>query len=419
MQLPDENSFAPLLLSLLYIGTTVASIRNQLLDYFEQFANDDARLIEKLQDMIGREGKAVCTYIFQILTNLDLPPAEAGQHWKNIIAHSRDLTAAMGREVNLRTAVCDYFCSINKSLHNPKIIEIHLFEKAAKSSTFDSLTGLLNRNAFDEMLARELSRAKRHDSNLTLIFMDLDDFKRINDTLGHLAGDEVLKKVSQLIMAEKRSEDFGARYGGEEITLLLPETSKADGWLIGERIRRRIAETDIPYEGKNIKVTLSGGLASFPIDASDGLTLLKYADKAMYRAKSFGKNNISFYSMDKRRNIRVDFATSVEVQELSTQEKPVFTATTKSLSIGGIQLDSEKPLEAGAKIQIHIAFNRQNPLLVIGTVVRSVKTDTGSHDISVAFIGTDKVIKNEITSFLIKHLDDSTAPPLKSIQLLT
>ena len=110
---------------------------------------------------------------------------------------------------------------------------------------------------------------------------------------------------------------------------------------------------------------------------------------------------------------------SVEVQELSTQEKPVFTATTKSLSIGGIQLDSEKPLEAGAKIQIHIAFNRQNPLLVIGTVVRSVKTDTGSHDISIAFIGTDKVIKNEITSFLIKHLDDSTAPPLKSIQLLT
>jgi len=397
----------------------VASIRNQLLDCFEQFANDDVRLVEELKSLIARQGKAVYSYIFQILTNLDLQPEEAEQHWKNILAHNRDLTAAMGREVNLRTAVCDYFCSINKSLHNPKIIEIHIFEKAAKSSTFDNLTGLLNRSAFDEMLAREISRAKRHDSNLTLIFLDLDDFKRINDTLGHLAGDEVLKKVSQLIMAEKRSEDFAARYGGEEITILLPETSKSDGWIIGERIRQKIAEMEIPYEGKNIKATISGGLASFPIDAGDGLTLLKYADKAMYRAKSFGKNNISFYSMDKRRNIRVDISMPVEVQVLGFREKPAFTAITKSLSIGGILLESETELATGAKIQVNITLNPETPLVVIGTVVRSAKTDSGMHEISVAFIDTDKVIKNEITCCLIRHLENSATPPVQAIQLLS
>lgn len=397
----------------------MASIRNQLLDCFEQFANDDVRLVEELKSLIARQGKAVYSYIFQILTNLDLQPEEAEQHWKNILAHNQDLTAAMGREVNLRTAVCDYFCSINKSLHNPKIIEIHIFEKAAKSSTFDNLTGLLNRSAFDEMLAREISRAKRHDSNLTLIFLDLDDFKRVNDTLGHLAGDEVLKKVSQLIMAEKRSEDFAARYGGEEITILLPETSKSDGWIIGERIRQKIAEMEIPYEGKNIKATISGGLASFPIDAGDGLTLLKYADKAMYRAKSFGKNNISFYSMDKRRNIRVDISMPVEVQVLGFREKPAFTAITKSLSIGGILLESETELATGAKIQVNITLNPETPLLVIGTVVRSAKTDSGMHEISVAFIDTDKVIKNEITCCLIRHLENSAAPPVQAIQLLS
>jgi GGDEF domain-containing protein len=156
------------------------SIRNQLLDYFEQFANDDARLIKELNALIEQQGKGVYSYIFQILTNLDLPPAEAEQHWNHIISHSKDLSVTMGREVNLRTAVCDYFCSINKSLHNPKIIEIHLFEKTARSSTFDNLTGLLNRNAFDEMLSREISRAKRHDSNLTLLFLDLDDFKNLS-----------------------------------------------------------------------------------------------------------------------------------------------------------------------------------------------------------------------------------------------
>lgn len=392
----------------------MASIRNQLLDYFEKFANDDARLIIELDALVPQLGKGVYTYIFQILTNLDLPPEEAEQHWNQIIAHSKHLSAAMGREVNLRTAVCDYFCSINKSLHNPKIIEIHLFEKTAKSSTFDSLTGLLNRNTFDEMLSREISRAKRYDSNLTLLFLDLDDFKRVNDTFGHMAGDEVLRKVAQLIMLEKRAEDFGARYGGEEITILLPETSKAAGWFIGERIRQRLEETEIRYEGKNIKATVSGGLASFPIDANDGLTLLKNADKAMYRAKSFGKNNISFYSMDKRRNIRVEYNTSVEIQELGIHEKPVFTATTKSLSIGGILLESKKFLEAGAKIQINISLSPENHLLLLGSVVRSEQTGSGSHDISVAFINSDKVMKNEISSYLIRHLTDIPVHPAKT-----
>jgi diguanylate cyclase (GGDEF)-like protein len=382
------------------------SIRNQLLDFFEQFSNDDARLIKEIQGLIVKEGKGVYSFIFQILTNLELPPDDAEKHWQQIISNCKDLSEAMGREVNLRTAVCDYFCSVNKFLHNPKIIEIHLFEKATKSSTFDNLTDLLNRNSFDETLKREVSRAKRHDSSLTMLFLDLDDFKTINDTLGHLAGDEVLKKVAQLIMTAKRSEDIAARYGGEEITILLPETSKADGWLIGERIRKTVEDAVIFYEGKSIKITLSGGLASFPIDAGDDQTLLKNADLAMYRAKSFGKNNISFFSMDKRRNIRVEYNTSVEVQQLGIHAKPMFTATTKSLSIGGILLESPDPVDIGAKIQINMALDSTSPLLIIGTVGRSEKMESGNYEISVAFLDSDKVFKNEISSYLIKHLTD-------------
>jgi len=382
----------------------MGSLRDQLLDFFEQFANDDAHLIEALQGLFAKEGKEIYSIVFQILTNLDLHPDEAEKHWHKIISNCKDLSAAIGREVNLRTAVCDYFCSINKSLHNPKIIEIHLFEKTAKSSTFDNLTGLLNRNAFDEILRREISRAKRHDSILTLLFLDLDNFKSVNDTLGHAAGDEVLRKVGQVVMMEKRSEDVGARYGGEELTILLPETCKADGWLIGERIRKKVEEIEIPYEDENIKITLSGGLASFPIDANDDKTLVKYADLALYRAKSFGKNNISFFSMDKRRNIRVEYSTSIEIQELGIHEKPVLTATTRSLSIGGILLESQAPFDIGAKIQINIARDSASPLLIIGTVIRSDKMESGNNLTSVAFLDSDKVIKNEISSYLIKHL---------------
>ncbi len=394
----------------------MATIREQLLEIFEQYADDDTHLIEKLHVLTKEEGRDVYTLIFQILTNLDLSPATAEKYWHEIISHSKTLSGAMGRAVNLRTVICDYFCSINKSLHNPKIIEIPTFEKTTRSLTLDSLTGLLNRNTFDEALKRETSRAKRHDSNLTLLFLDLDNFKHINDSLGHLAGDEVLRKVAQLIMAEKRSEDIAARYGGEEITILLPETNKADGWLIGERIRKTIEEAEIYFEGNIIKITLSGGLASFPIDANDDLTLLKHADLAMYRAKSFGKNNISFYSMDKRRNVRIEYSTSVEIQELGIHNKPVFSATTRSLSISGILVESNEHLDEGAKIQLNMSLNEADPLLIVGTVVRSKKIDSGNHEISIAFLDSVKVMRNEISSYLLKHLKDLSSLRLDAAQ---
>ena len=382
------------------------SIRDQLLDCFEKYAEDDTRLVQELNALITQEGNQVISCIFQILTNLDLSPAEAEDHWQKVVDHCHGLSSSLGREVNLLTAVCDYFCSINKSLHNPKIIEIHLFEKTAKSSTFDSLTGLLNRNAFDDALEREISRAKRYDSNLSLLFLDLDGFKQVNDSFGHMAGDEVLKKVAQIIMTEKRSEDIAARYGGEEVAILMPETGKAEGWLLGERVRKRLEEAVITYEEQAIKITLSGGLASYPIDANDGTPLLKNADKAMYRAKSFGKNNISLYSMDKRRNIRIEYSTSVELSEIGFGAKQTINAITKSLSIGGIMLESESPIDVGVKIQMSLAINDANPILVIGNVIRVEKNDSGNYDISIAFSDSDTMLKNEISSYLINHLED-------------
>jgi diguanylate cyclase (GGDEF)-like protein len=390
------------------------SIRNQLLDIFEKYADDDAHLIAELNGFVAKHGNTALSFIFQILTNLDLSPTEAEEHWRQILSNCQALSSAMGREVNLRTAVCDYFCSVNKSLHNPKIIEIHLFEKAAKSSTFDSLTGLLNRSGFDEALEREISRARRYDSNLSLLFLDLDDFKQVNDSFGHMAGDEVLIQVAKIIMIEKRSEDIAARYGGEEITILMPETSKANGWLLGERIRKRLEETVIQYDGQAIKMTLSGGLASYPIDASDGVTLLKRSDKAMYRAKNFGKNNISLFSMDKRRNIRVEYNTNVELSEIGLGEKQTITAMTKSLSLGGILLESEILFDVGVKIQMNISINDSDPILIIGNVTRVEENESGKYDISIIFLESDKMVKSEISSYLIKHFEEMTHLPLGS-----
>ena len=92
----------------------MGSIRDQLLDFFEKYSDDDARLIEELQGLIEKEGKDIYSFIFQILTNLDLSPDEAEKHWQEIIANCKDFSAALGRKINLRTAVCDYFCSMER-----------------------------------------------------------------------------------------------------------------------------------------------------------------------------------------------------------------------------------------------------------------------------------------------------------------
>ena len=110
--------------------------------------------------------------------------------------------------------------------------------------------------------------------------------------------------------------------------------------------------------------------------------------------------------MDKRRSTRVDCSTAVEIQELGIHKKPVLSAITRSLSIGGILLESHAPLDNGAKIQINIALDSTNPLLIIGLVIRSDKMESGNYETSIAFLDSDKVIKNEISSYLIKHLKD-------------
>jgi c-di-GMP-binding flagellar brake protein YcgR len=113
--------------------------------------------------------------------------------------------------------------------------------------------------------------------------------------------------------------------------------------------------------------------------------------------------------MDKRKNIRVDYSTTVEIQELGIHDKSVLTANTKSLSIGGILLDSKESLEVGSKIQINIALDRDNPLLIIGNVVNSTEAGPGNYEIGISFLDSDKALKNEISSYLIKHLSDLPA----------
>lgn len=159
-----------------------------------------------------------------------------------------------------------------------------------KDAATDSLTGLYRRNYFELRLKEEIDRAKRYKHSLTLLFIDIDFFKNINDTYGHPVGDEVLKGVAEKLKEAARLSDFAARYGGEEFVLLLPYISHKKALQIGERLRENIENNDF----KGVKITISIGLGYFNGNdlEMNYRRMLEITDKALYKAKNNGRNRI-------------------------------------------------------------------------------------------------------------------------------
>ena len=157
----------------------------------------------------------------------------------------------------------------------------------------DSLTGLWNRSAILEILQNEVVRARRQGTSVGVIIADLDHFKRINDTCGHLAGDTTLRKATEIMQSKLRRYDTIGRYGGEEFLIVIPGCNVTAAGKRAELIRRCLAETAIPLEGRDVSLTACLGVAAAGPDATDDLdVLIQAADAAMYRAKRAGRNRV-------------------------------------------------------------------------------------------------------------------------------
>jgi diguanylate cyclase (GGDEF)-like protein len=185
-----------------------------------------------------------------------------------------------------------------------KIGSVWLFEdvtesrRAAERLVFlaerDSLTGLFNRYRFQEELSRMLFDADRHKSCVALLFFDLDEFKYINDTFGHGAGDNMLIRVAQEISAQIRRNEILCRLGGDEFALLVPDADEAEMTILADRLVRAVEQITFGYEGQSLRLGTSVGVALFPQHASNGEELIANADMAMYLAKE-KKNTWRFY----------------------------------------------------------------------------------------------------------------------------
>ncbi|MCR5261061.1 MAG: sensor domain-containing diguanylate cyclase [Candidatus Gastranaerophilales bacterium] len=164
-----------------------------------------------------------------------------------------------------------------------------LYELATK----DGLTKLYIHRHFKTLLDAEVTRATRYKHVMSLLMMDIDNFKHVNDTYGHLIGDRVLKEIAVTIKNTCRNIDVPARYGGEEFTVILPETAAKDATIIAERLRKNIAKIEVPIDDKvTLRTSVSIGISEFPSSANEPEGLIKTADDALYKAKNDGKNCI-------------------------------------------------------------------------------------------------------------------------------
>ena len=165
------------------------------------------------------------------------------------------------------------------------------YSKVLQYATLDALTNLNNRRQFEVRLKQEIAITKRQKNPLCAMMIDIDFFKKVNDTYGHASGDAVLRTVASIIKEHLRESDIPSRYGGEEFAVLLPYTHIEEAKIVGERLRKAVEETPIPIDKKNINVTISMGLAEFNVNET-GEELFKRADSALYEAKEGGRNRV-------------------------------------------------------------------------------------------------------------------------------
>jgi diguanylate cyclase (GGDEF)-like protein len=175
------------------------------------------------------------------------------------------------------------------------IANAKIYLKMEMMATTDGLTGLFNHRCFQEKITEEMDRIKRYPENLSLLLMDIDHFKKFNDTYGHPIGDKVLKLTADIFSKSLRKVDFAARYGGEEFVAILVNTNKKGALKMGERIRKNIENEIINIDSKDMNITVTVGIATYPEDSKDKKGLINLADKALYYGKETGRNRCIHY----------------------------------------------------------------------------------------------------------------------------
>ena len=247
--------------------------------------------IEKISQYEKKYKNRLYYHILLSLTHKSFNEKESKNLFEAILKHKKSLDEILNRDVGISVATIDYLQNIKKLLHYPTIVEESTSDFLTDSTTKDGLTNLYVRDVLDIFLRKEIDNAKRQNSYVSFMLIDIDDFKKVNDTYGHQKGDEVLEKIGKILNNSSRKMDFAARYGGEELCLVLPNTKSDKAYEIATRIREKIKS----FIFDDFFVTVSIGISQSDENINDEIKLIRKADKALYKAKENGKDQVVIF----------------------------------------------------------------------------------------------------------------------------
>ena len=236
-------------------------------------------------------GEKLYSEILLVLTHERYESEEAKLIWNKITLHLDNLTKMLDRNPGIVVATLDYLSNFHNSLSSPVLVQEDKSDFISETTIRDGLTQLYLKSVFNFALEKELEKSFRSKNNLSLLMIDIDDFKQVNDNYGHLEGDIALKTIGELINENVRKMDTAARYGGEELAIIVPESKPKEAVLLAQRIRKKISE--IKFSG--FSVTVSIGVCHSSLDIKSTNDIIDRADKALYEAKQSGKNRVVVY----------------------------------------------------------------------------------------------------------------------------
>jgi diguanylate cyclase (GGDEF)-like protein len=241
-----------------------------------------------LGDLERDRGPRFFSDVFYAITHHFFPPEIAKDLWTEVVRHKVVLSETLGRNVRIAVAALDYLSNITDNLGSTTLVSEAFVEEVVGQSLRDGLTGLFNHTFFCQQIDLEVRRYARYGAVVSLVLVDIDDFKAINDTYGHMEGDRILAAMGRSFIRLARDSDICCRYGGEEFAVILPLTDVREAGSIADRLRMELGMV-LPGRGT---LTVSIGVASSGKNTETDRDLVEEADMALYRAKKRGKNRI-------------------------------------------------------------------------------------------------------------------------------
>lgn len=364
--------------------------------------DDSARLLERILGLTSNGANGVFAEpmgerrtfagLLETFVHLEFTEQEAIAHWEKILHNMEHLTEKLGRPASVYLSLVDYFTNENHAFNSPMLVEVHVFRQAERLAMIDGLTGVFNRRYMDMILRKEFNRCDRYGKSLSVCILDIDNFKSINDSRGHLFGDEVLREIATLIRGALREEDILCRYGGEEFLLILPETDAEGAYTLSERIRTTVKAD--PFFRDN-GVTFSGGTATYPASAFDMVSLIEAADRALYQAKYDGKDCIAEATEERRKFGRYPHAWDIEIYHEKSRE-PVTGLRTQNVSLGGLQFECSSCFCVDASMRFQFVSLCDERNVEVPGKITWVKKNKNKYLYGVCFMDTPRDIEAKL-----------------------